>query len=470
MTRWSEQFENHPIHETLKRLHQYADTKLKDLTSEVLSELRRFKKILDLIDRIMDTLDPDFFPMNYLNELNNNLTSNVVNQMSKYSSGNVESLKEANDYISDSSELIYRLLGMVKQPRMRELAKSYENSFDSFAGDIQKKNNEFVENLKSNTGKLEKLQEKTNTLDKMNQELESKLNDNQEIITQEHNALKNQWNKEFTAMNQEIKESAKNHIENFKTQNEELRNEFSENQKERTEEFSKYKSNYTKEAGEAVREIKNLGDTERKNINDKHDEKFKKLFNTLSETMKKKEDGATNDMEQMRANVRKIYELFGEESVATGYQRSAQNEKKVADLWRNISLGFYALILIWVIADVLFFLLWAYNSENPEIFEWSMVSIVASIVSIPAFAAAQFASRQSKLHRKNEVRLLWFALETTTLDPFISSLLPGSQEKLKMELTGRLFGQDHNIDDKPKSTLGTFFDVLLARFTASKTE
>ncbi len=49
MSRWTDQFENHAIHEALQQTREWALIEIKDIDSEHEAEQRRLVKALDLI-------------------------------------------------------------------------------------------------------------------------------------------------------------------------------------------------------------------------------------------------------------------------------------------------------------------------------------------------------------------------------------------------------------------------------------
>ena len=57
MSRWLEEFNNHPIHETLKQLRTHANVEIEGLTSDDMAELRRFNRVLDLIEKIIKNIE-----------------------------------------------------------------------------------------------------------------------------------------------------------------------------------------------------------------------------------------------------------------------------------------------------------------------------------------------------------------------------------------------------------------------------
>jgi hypothetical protein len=132
--------------------------------------------------------------------------------------------------------------------------------------------------------------------------------------------------------------------------------------------------------------------------------------------------------------------------VAGGYKKSADDERAAANTWRIISMLCYALILLWVVFKGKL----GFGIAQAGALDWPVIVTTLSVTAV-AFVAAQFASRQSRLHRINEQRMRWFSLEVKAIDPFISSLPIEMQQELKRQLSERLFGQDRVADGGPST-------------------
>ena len=128
MSRWTDQFDNHPIRETIKQTQDWIDTKFEDIDSDHESEKRRLSKVIESIVSVLDGMDPEFYPEAQLTALNNHLRqANFWNQLSSYSSnGNVQHLKTANDHMNSQAANIYQLAGMNAQPESRRVITGVE--------------------------------------------------------------------------------------------------------------------------------------------------------------------------------------------------------------------------------------------------------------------------------------------------------------------------------------------------------
>lgn len=73
MSRWSKQFEENQIHQTLKQLSDWLSTAVKDIDADHEAERRRLKKSMSTILEVVGGLDPEMFPDQQLSQLNQHL-------------------------------------------------------------------------------------------------------------------------------------------------------------------------------------------------------------------------------------------------------------------------------------------------------------------------------------------------------------------------------------------------------------
>ncbi len=78
---------------------------------------------------------------------------------------------------------------------------------------------------------------------------------------------------------------------------------------------------------------------------------------------------------------------------------------------------------------------------------WAQIIKSFSLTAVLIFGAVHSA-KQSNIHRNNELKTRWFALEFKAIDPFISSLDIDTRNNLKLKLSDKLFGQQHVQSDK----------------------
>lgn len=401
MSRWSDNAKNHPIHETVLQARELVYIEIEDIDSEHEEEQRRLVKILDSIKGLLDGIDPDLFPEAEFNQINSHMRhQNFWNQVTAYSNnGNVQNLKIANDHISSQIPRISSLSGMARRPEVREEVNSIEKAFEEFCKVVERKKNEVFENISS-------LGDKVKGLEGSEKEIRDGFND----LSQKISVQYDEW-----------------------------ANEFASSQANRQNEHAESEVNRRKEFEETLIEIKSRSEDEVKNISEKHDGSLRSVFDKFSEEVETRSE----DIEKKHQSVLDIHELVATDGVAGGYKKNADDEKTSADNWRRISLGCYGVILAWVVLKGVL----GFNVYLDGEFQWPVMIMTLSITGV-TFVAAQFASRQSRVHRINEQRMRWFSLEVKAIDPFISSLPKEQQHELKRQLSERLFGQDRVADEK----------------------
>ena len=407
MSRWSDQFENHAIHETISQAHKWVSVEFEDIDSEHEAEQRRLIKVLDLMSVVIAGIDSEFFPEAQLTGLNNHLRHpNFWQQLSDYSSnGNVQHLKTANDHINSQVPIIYQMAAMSKQPESRKVIKGVENAFDVFCKKVEQKKTEFDKTAEGKAAEITSLEAQV-----------VKLSESLDTLQTSTDSQISSWQTEFT-----------------------------EAQTKRAEEHSVAQIERGREYDDALRDIITKADNDRVDTTKKHNEAFMKSFEKFVENVKNK----TKDINDKHMSILKIHGLVTNDGVAGGYKKGADNEKSAAKWWSIISMVCYGLILLWV----LFKGKLGFGIADLEGIDWPVVVTTISVTAV-AFFAARFAGKLSRVHRMNEQRMRWFSFEIAAIDPFLSSLPTEMQQELKKELSERLFGQDRVIDDRPSKVQG----------------
>lgn len=401
MSRWTDQFEAHAIHETLRQVREWASVEIEDIDSKHEAEKRRLIKVLDSIKATLEGIDPEFFPDSELTHLSNDLRhQHFWNELNSYSTdGNSQHLVVANDHLNSQVPRVYQLAGMSTKPESRKAIKGIEAAYDKFCESIERTSNDFDNKVSQQSTQVSaienKLPEISDELDKLRGEIEGQLST---------------WLTEFT-----------------------------EAQTSRSQDYSTTQIDRGKEFDEALREMKAGAELDRNETKMKHDTAFKKALDAFITNVESKNE----DIKQKHQSILDIHELVVTDGVAGGYKKNADDEQRAANTWRWISMGWYSLVLLWVV-----FKGWlGFGIADSGSLDWPVIVTTISVTAV-AVVAAQFASRQSRIHRINEQRMRWFSLEVKAIDPFISSLPEEMQQGLKRQLSERLFGQDRVADDK----------------------
>jgi hypothetical protein len=421
MSRWTDKFDNHAIHETLRQVIEWASTEFEDTDSEHEAEQRRLQKVLGLISSTIEGMDNEFFPEGELTQLNNHLRhQGIWNELNAYSSnGVVQHLRAANDHMESQVPRIFQMGQHLRSPESQRVIRSVEEAFDKFTKSIDTAKAEFEAKIVSNVKKIDALKQKASDLDAA-----------QKTLADETEAAFNEWSTEHTE------------AQNARS------TEFSNNEIERNKIFDK----------------------SQKAISDKAEEEHKRIFAELNKKNEASQQELaqhvheiTTDMNSKHQSILKVHDLVAGDGVAGGYKKSAKDEGDAANRWRNIAMGSFSAAAIWTLFKVVAY--WkGWVSTTPGNFDWAEV-ISATSLTLILLATAAYAAAQSKLHRVNEQRMSWFSLEVGALDPFISSLTEDQQRVLKIQLSQRLFGQNRTtaaseIDNGENGALKTLLDTV----------
>lgn len=406
MSRWTDDFNNLAIHKTVESAFEALDFETEELDGNVASEHRRLVKAFEFIKSILDGMDPELSPDAQLNSFANHLNQHVVAQISSYvANKNVQHLINANDQITSQIPTMFQLVGLCKPQESRKAISGIEAAYDKFCKAVEKTKNEFTEVAEEKTTEISELETRTS-------ELSTSLDSLQETMEGQIST----WQTEFT-----------------------------EAQTSRAEEHSEAQIERGKEYDGALREFKTASEKDRTDTTKKHDQALRKSFVTYKEDV----DDKTKSIGAMHASIKELHGLAANDSVAGGYKRGADDERQAAFWWSVVSMGCYSLILFWV----LFKGKLGFGVADADGLDWPLIVTTVSVTAV-AFVAAQFAGKQSRVRRMNEQRMRWFSFEIAAIDPFISSLPIEEQQRLKQQLSEKLFGQDRVIEDKPPKVRG----------------
>lgn len=405
MSRWADKASKHPIYSTVSKAKEYVYIEIGDIDSSHEQEQSRLMKFLNKITEVLDSIDLDLFPEAEFTSINNHLKQpNFMGQLSLYSSNiNVQHLRAANDHINAILPRLFSIASVARSPEAREEIKKAEIAFENFCEIVDEKKKETFKDFADIENNLNEL--KTNS---HNTKLEF------DKIKSEYSSQIEKWKSEFTANEAERK------------------NDYSDAKIKRDESFSNEMIDIKKNAEKEFLDIRNNYETS-----------FKGAFDAFSNDLKNK----TDDAGKKHKSILELHNLVAKDGVAGGYESNADKEQESANNWRLISFGCYLLILLWVVFREMLGFHIILNNE----YQIPAVILLLSITGV-AFVAAQYASRQSRIHRINEQRMRWFALEVQAIDPFISSLDSEQQNDLKRRLTERLFGQDRVVDDSNRES------------------
>ncbi|RED12897.1 hypothetical protein [Pontivivens insulae] len=395
MSRWSDEFDEHPIHQLLNQADEYLASEVDNTDAEFGDERRRLRNVLGTLRAVVAGLDPDFYPKQLLDQIHQHFNGQVLNQLRAYSTQKaVNQLRTANDHATQYAPQIFSLAGMSRPQEAQESVSNAQKAFASFAASMESTANETNQRFTKHEAELSAVREKAASLEQTLDGLDTTANDKLA-----------EWQYDFTEMQTA---QAQQH---------------SDAQIERDTKFDEFLTEWKTTVESQQNEI---ATTQADKLQDTLD-----AFKVIGEE-------TLADVKEKHASIREIHKLVGRDSVAGGYQTSAGEEKAEANRWRWISLACLAAAIIWLGVKY-----WSgFSTTTAGGLNWPEI-ITASSLTAVFLVAAGYTSRQSKLHRDNEKLLRSYALETKALDPFIASLEKDEQQAIKAELVRRMFGQQN---------------------------
>ncbi|UWR25090.1 hypothetical protein K3757_11450 [Sulfitobacter sp. S223] len=395
MSRWSDEFENHPIHELLSQAEVYLETEVEDTDAAFEDERRRLKNVMDNLHQLVAGLDHEFYPKQWLDQLQQHFNQHVLNQLRAYSDNpDISQLRAANDQATTQIPKIYNLAAMSRPLESQEVIANAQQALRSFMSSIEATANETDERFTKHEAALTAVSEKAEVLSRSFDVLDKSTNDKLA-----------EWQDDFV-----------------------------EKQTVRVQDHSDAQIERDRQFAVALKAQQDAFEQERTGIVEIQNARFNAAFDGF----RLARENASKDIKEKQAAIRTLHDLVTDETVAGGYHKSAKDEKVEADRWRNRSLICLGLAVLWLGTKYVI----GFATTEEGAINWPDILTVSSLTAILLYAAG-YTSRQSTMHRNNEKSLRSYALETQALDPFIASLKIGEQQAIKAELVRRMFGQQN---------------------------
>ncbi len=287
MSRWTDSFNNLTIHKTVESAFEALDFETEELDSNVASEYRRLVKAFEFLKNILDGMDPELSPDAQLNSMANHLNQHVVAQISNYASNkNVQHLTQANDQFTSQIPTMFQLVGVSKPQESRKAIRGVEAAYDNFCKAIEKTKDEFAATAEEKATEISDLETRTSDISSSIENLQTTTDS--QIST---------WQTEFT-----------------------------EAQTTRAEEHSEAQIERGKEYDEALREFKAASEKDRTDTTKKHDQALSKSFASYKEDVA----GKSKSIGDMHASIKELHGLATNDSVAGGYKKGADDERRAA--------------------------------------------------------------------------------------------------------------------------------------------
>ncbi|MGI3163905.1 hypothetical protein [Pseudooceanicola sp. 200-1SW] len=395
VSRWSDEFNKHPIHQLLDEADECIAVEVDDTDAEFEGERRRLKNVLGTLRAVVAGLDPDFYPKQSLDQIHQHFKGHVLNQLKAFSEQkSIVQLRTANDNATSYAPQIFNIAAMSRPQEAQQAVANAQDAFTSFSASMEAEAKETSQRLSTNEAELAAVSEKAAALD-------------QKLSRLDASAIEKlaEWQDEFT-------EKQTTRAEEHSAAQIEREKKFSENLKAQIELF---------EQGRLDAIAKQMA-----------------LFDTSFEDFKKSAEIARREIKGNQVAIRQLHDLVTDETVTGGYHKSSKDEGRAANFWRFASIVCLLATAIWLAYKVNH----GFEALENGGVNWPDLITASSLTAIFLYAAG-YTSRQSKMHRDNETLLRSYALETQALDPFIASLSSKEQQAIKAELVRRMFGQQN---------------------------
>ena len=227
---------------------------------------------------------------------------------------------------------------------------------------------------------------------------------------------------------------------------------FSEAQQTRQTEFSASEQARTLAAtkSEQARQAEfDAAEKERAEASEKAAEDAAKLHKDLVTKLEGDSKAIVDAMEKLKTHAQKVVGIISDTGMAHGYQKTANEERAEAAVWKKVAAGS---LIVWIAIGVAFFML-TYDKD----LTWAAVAR-QFLISTPFVLLAGFAAMQVSRHQKNERGLRQAELEIASLDPFLATLDDKERNEVKKEFATRYFGQ-REVEAKHESSDPKLLDL-----------
>lgn len=441
MSQWINRVESHAIHISLASLTNTLSQVQESIGADVehLEMLERIREIHQLVIEKIRNLNPNLIVFETLDAIN----SHVANQngsLSVYMSngGDISNLNQAVAYAGHillqlpylpSPTTPADIVGLRNAASsFREAAGRYLREIEEESTGLKTKHEELIGNLQSLTTEISAQKAR---LDAAIAEFQSQFsqaeNSRRDQFTQAETSRGNQFSESRAALDATLAAFQKQSQETAESRSTKFTDELTANRAA----FDQF----TKETDE------------RRQAFEVDREKLAQEYIAQLEAHKKRAEDIVN--------------VISNTGMVGGYQRVANEERKQAIKWENITLG--SLVGLIVVA------IWAFWVATHTQFNWGLFSS-RIFVALPFGIIAAYSARQADKHHDLERRNRRVELELASIDPYILPLPEEVRHEVKRQLAERLFGQSEPVQSgKASDTSGNATDVAKIVLEAVKT-
>ncbi len=380
MTSWDDRITDHGIHSTFADLQRELDDAGAGLgDADELEALTRLQRIIALAVSSLDASDTELVPPALLDRMDSAAHA-ILNEISNFrSNGNAAHLDAANvqaDGFLEQEAALPVVSTVEGADEVREAVASARRSMGQHLRRVEEQAGAVREEL---TGLKESIEGARAEIDQQKARLDTAIADYQA--------------------------------------------QFSSAQDERSRTFEQAAAEHRAAFGEAISRVQQEGETATSQARSRFDEISRSL----------EEEGRTrlDDLDNLKEQAVRVVSVIGSTGVTGNYQRVANEEKRIADLWR------YGAVVAFTAAAV--------GNGFVLIFEFvyrlGITALLAArlSISIPLLALAGYAVAESRYHRHREGSNRQVELQLASLDPYIAEFPEVAKHKVKEEAVNRFF-------------------------------
>src|SRR6218665_2983003 len=166
-----------------------------------------------------------------------------------------------------------------------------------------------------------------------------------------------------------------------------------------------------------------------------------KLQQDLKEAVAQSSDIITG-LKAKHEEAKKLVHIVGNTALIGDYQKVADQNKKNANLFRLVALGFMVAMSGFLICHII-----ELSRRDFDLYQSLARILAASLLAYPA----TYAARESARHRNLEIQNRNLELELALIEPFIDPLPEDKKQKIREDLANKYFGKSHTMFEDKKN-------------------
>ncbi|NIC36493.1 hypothetical protein HBJ58_07370 [Halomonas desiderata] len=351
-----------------------------DLSTEVRESLHRLRRVVDLFLGQVSSADPELTSFQALKSADQQL-SKIKQELTQYKANknvnHITNASSAADSILSAAKAMWVPAFDLDLDQVRDAISSFRKSVGQNARYAEQ---ELAETRKA----IESLREEANELKNSIKEQESRLV-----------SVVNEFQSQFSKAEEVRRSDAASAL------------------KSEQEKLGKLRSSYEESFDASI-------------------ENSKTKLNGISEDLSSKAGGVISDLEQLKEKAERLVHVIANTGMVGGYQRVANEERRVGRFWDGVSL----LSLAGMVGFAIYAFHGTFDDFNPGVF-------LARFGVVLTFAAlAGYSARQADKHHKVERRNRRVELELASIDPFLAELPDDERNQVKAVVADRLFARE----------------------------